>query len=39
MCHSGAERSEESGIHIHDFVIMDSGLAAARQSGMTLRVT
>ena len=39
--HSGAERSEEPGIHSHGFVdfrtavIMDSGRAASRRPGMT----
>jgi hypothetical protein len=34
--HSGAERSEEPGIHTPSTGVMDSGLAAARQSGMTV---
>ena len=35
--HSGAERSEEPGIHNHRSANMDSGLAALRRSGMTGR--
>src|ERR1700691_291860 len=33
--HSGAERSEEPGIHNPSAGAMDSGLAASRQSGVT----